>query len=269
MAFPCRRRLLLPTLALLLAACAPTRPLPRAARYRAVGAPGVRQVQDSLFMDETEVANIHWLEYLYFVRRDSGEAFYRAQLPDSAAYPRLRQARPAGSAATDTAAASYLRYPGFRYFPVVGIGYAQATRYCRWRTAKVRELRLESFRRPVRDTYYGPRRKLLRTYDVDATYRLPTPAEWELAAQGAAPRAAIPAPAVPVAVTDGPANALGLHHLAGNVAEYTAGPATVKGGSWFRPDVPPRADPPNPGPRPWRGCRCACEVRARPRTAAP
>lgn len=251
----------------LLAACAGTRPLPRAALYRAVGAPGVRQVRDSLFIDETEVANIHWLEYLVFVRRDSGEAFYRSQLPDSAAYPRVRAARTAGAAPADTAAPSYLRYPGFRYYPVVGISHAQAQAYCRWRTRMV-GAQLADPRRPG-GTFYGPRRKLLARYDVTVTYALPTPAEWEMAAGAPAPATAAPGPAAPVEVYAGPAAAAGLRHLADNVAELTARSAVVKGGSWYRPGVPPAADQPNPGPRPWLGFRCACVLRVLPRSGGP
>jgi len=34
----------------------------------------------SFYMDETEVANVHWLEYLHYVR-DSGEQYYQDALP--------------------------------------------------------------------------------------------------------------------------------------------------------------------------------------------
>ena len=37
----------------------------------------------SFYMDEAEVANIHWLEYLHFVRKDSSEEFYQSALPDT------------------------------------------------------------------------------------------------------------------------------------------------------------------------------------------
>ena len=37
----------------------------------------------SFYMDETEVANIHWLEYLYYVQLDSSEEFYQSAIPDS------------------------------------------------------------------------------------------------------------------------------------------------------------------------------------------
>src|SRR6476661_4294651 len=37
----------------------------------------------SFYMDETEIANIHWLEYLFYIKRDSSEEFYKAALPDT------------------------------------------------------------------------------------------------------------------------------------------------------------------------------------------
>ena len=35
----------------------------------------------SFYMDEAEVANIHWLEYMHFLRQDSTEEAYKAALP--------------------------------------------------------------------------------------------------------------------------------------------------------------------------------------------
>jgi sulfatase modifying factor 1 len=40
----------------------------------------------SFYMDETEVANIHWLEYLYYVKLDSSREFYESALPDTAVW---------------------------------------------------------------------------------------------------------------------------------------------------------------------------------------
>ena len=44
--------------------------------------PSQQHVQ-SFYMDETEVANIHWLEYLYYVKLDSSNEFYQSALPDT------------------------------------------------------------------------------------------------------------------------------------------------------------------------------------------
>ena len=86
----------------------------------------------SFFMDEAEVANIHWLEYLHFLHKDSSEENYRAALPDTTVWAR-------DLSFNDPYVTYYLRYPGFRYFPVVGVNWLQANTYCAWRTAKVNE----------------------------------------------------------------------------------------------------------------------------------
>jgi formylglycine-generating enzyme required for sulfatase activity len=140
---------------------------------QSVGAPGVVFVKDSLFLDEAEVANIHWLEYLHFIRKDSSEAFYRSQVPDTLALVSYMQAH-YGSAGKYLP--HYLTYPGFRYFPVVGISQAQAANYCRWRSAMVNKL--------VHSEEYLRKHPKLRHYNFRVEYRLPTMAEWETAAAG-------------------------------------------------------------------------------------
>ncbi|AIZ62728.1 gliding motility protein [Hymenobacter sp. DG25B] len=86
----------------------------------------------SFYMDEAEVANIHWLEYLHYVRKDSAEEFYQSALPDTTVWARELSFN-------DPYVDYYLRYPGFRYFPVVGVSWLQANDFCTWRTAKVNE----------------------------------------------------------------------------------------------------------------------------------
>jgi formylglycine-generating enzyme len=67
----------------------------------------------SFYMDETEVANIHWLEYLYYVKLDSSREFYESALPDTTVWAREL-------AYNDPYVDQYLRYPGFRYYPGSG-----------------------------------------------------------------------------------------------------------------------------------------------------
>ncbi|MDO7876365.1 SUMF1/EgtB/PvdO family nonheme iron enzyme [Hymenobacter sp. ASUV-10] len=137
-----------------------------------VTAPGVVYIRDSLYLDEAEVANIHWLEYLYFLQTDSSRAVYEAALPDTTLWSKHRLSLP--DTVRDVFMDYYLRFPGFRYFPVVGVSQAQAEAYCRWRSAKVMENLYTSRRQ----------RRRLRDYDVQVSYRLPTAAEWALGASG-------------------------------------------------------------------------------------
>lgn len=84
----------------------------------------------SFYMDQTEVANVHYLEYLNAVQRDSSEEFYSKALPDTNVWFNELSFN-------DSYVTMYLRHPGFRLYPVVGVSWVQANDYCAWRTAAV------------------------------------------------------------------------------------------------------------------------------------
>lgn len=88
----------------------------------------------SFYMDETEVANVDWLEYLYWIRRNfpADREYYYNALPDTLVW---RQPLSYNEPYVN----NYLRHPAFQDYPVVGVTWEQANQYAEWRTDRVNE----------------------------------------------------------------------------------------------------------------------------------
>ncbi|MEA1874140.1 MAG: gliding motility lipoprotein GldJ [Bacteroidota bacterium] len=109
-----------------------------------------RVTVSSFYMDETEIRNIDYREYLYWLRKVYATDFrylYRRALPDTLVWrERL--------AFNEPMVELYLRHPAYEEYPVVGVSWVQARDYSSWRTDRVNEFIL--IREGILDPYAAP-----------------------------------------------------------------------------------------------------------------
>lgn len=80
--------------------------------------PNSLPIGQTLSLEKSEVANIHYLEFLHFVSLDSGQQKAKTY------YPTLEEEE----------LENYFNNPNFYFYPVVGVSKEQAEAYCKWKS---------------------------------------------------------------------------------------------------------------------------------------
>lgn len=115
--------------------------------------PNQQHVQ-SFYMDETEVTNLMYLEYLDWLKSvfppsdDNFRNIYNGALPDTLVW---RNRLGYNEVMTN----NYLRHPAYANYPVVGVSWVQAVEFSNWRTDRVNELILEEEGYVARDARFN------------------------------------------------------------------------------------------------------------------
>jgi len=178
----------------------------------------------SFFMDEHEICNLYWREYLHWM----GIVFHNNPEFIERAYPDTLVWREE-LAYNEPYLDYYFSHVAYNYYPVVGVSWEQASDYCVWRTDRVNEdilvkkgivkfgdfqsikgisdpeqtkdiadnyvfnvskyLAKEDYappagKKPQKDVYGNARKTNYSDGHLTAKFRLPTEAEWEYAAYG-------------------------------------------------------------------------------------
>lgn len=233
-----------------------------------IGPPATLHLQGNLYMDEHELTNIDWQEYVYWIKKNEPQK-YASVLQDTTVWNNI-----GGSYAPFVK--QYHKHAAYDNYPVVGITHQQASDYCKWRSKVVNEM-----------LALNP--NSLKKFGT-ILYRLPTQKEWEYAASGGLDQRDFPygytelsnskgdkkvhldwseeqdskqAEAISTANTYSfTPNGKGYYNMIGNVAEMIQEKGIAKGGSWkhsvHQSKISSKLS--YDVPTPWLGFRCICEV---------
>ena len=132
--------------------------------------PNQQHVQ-SFYMDETEVTNLMYLEYLDWIKQvfppsdDNYRRIYEGAVPDTLVW---RNRLGYNEVMTN----NYLRHPAYANYPVVGVSWVQAVEFSNWRSDRVNEAILEEAGMTARNARYDV--KPGETFSTETYLNAPT-----------------------------------------------------------------------------------------------
>ncbi|MBK21203.1 MAG: hypothetical protein CMP63_02640 [Flavobacteriales bacterium] len=146
--------------------------------------PGTVRFEKKLFVDVTEIRNIDWREFTYWIIRYEGWDTAQSILPDTLSW-RDKEGK------YESYVELYYRHPAYAQYPVVGISFEKAKEYAKWRTDRVLEYMLIRDKKDVNinlnpKKYFTPKKYFEGNWQgsiPDSNYRfpvfrLPTQEEW-------------------------------------------------------------------------------------------
>src|SRR6056300_403262 len=125
----------------------------------------------SFYIDETEVTNLmymeylDWLEYVFPTSEPRYRQIYEGALPDTLVWRNQL-------GYVEELTTNYLRHPAYAEYPVVGVNWLQAVQYAEWRTDRVNEYILEREAYVEKDVRYN-NVETNSTFNTDAYLKRP------------------------------------------------------------------------------------------------
>lgn len=238
---------------------------------RTIVPPNGIRLNDSLFLDDAEVMNSNYLEYIHFLVQDSSLESVKKAYPDTTIFGSqhlqtlLKHKKeyykkkggkhvPVSTLIHDSIIHpvhhhhwwNYFSYHETRHFPVVGISYEQALAYCRWRS----EFVTQHFNTQLKKER---KYKAFKNMEVTFVFSLPSKEAWEQAAAGGLSVQEYPfgekniygkdsllnfnvaerkGNREPEFIYHNVPNAMGFYNMIGNVSEMIAEKGECKGGCY-------------------------------------
>lgn len=216
----------------------------------AKGPPNMAALDSKIFIQETEVSNVQYREYLEDLAGKYGisSAAYKNTFPDTGAWKFVNKPY----------VNIYFQEEAYRHYPVVGVSHEQAKGFCEWLGAREDPENQHLFRLPTKEEWEKmagiPLVKIKRRHRDKRKYNFKEP------------HAALDDNNNDYYHLTAPVDAYwpnkkGVYHVYGNIAEMMQQKGIAKGGSWKndKKESMNMLDMLYSRPAAWLGFRCACE----------